>query len=298
MSQKDFDFSDRDLSGFWRKADIHSLSGQQRAVRYSQMRLGGSLTAAMASLMSWHMGKVDVAGAIILVGFLFALVAELLTWLHKPEHAWYVGRAMAESVKTLAWRYSVCADPFPVTMNRAEAQSVLHERVAELGEGVTEFIPLASENPVITPRMDELRARPFVERKHAYLQGRTENQRDLYIKKTEVNRRRSNAWLLMLAVAEVGALVLAALRVFGGWSVDLAGLMAATISAGAAWVALRQYSTLASAYSVAAMELSIQADKLRLVEESDWGVVVADAEEAISREHTMWLASRTGKSSI
>ncbi|WP_460702728.1 SLATT domain-containing protein [Luteococcus sediminum] len=98
-----------------------------------------------------------------------------------------------------------------------------------------------------------------------------------------------------LVSAEVIALVLAALRVFGGWDVDLAGLMAAIIAAGGAWVAVKQFSPLAAAYSMAAMELTIQADKLRTIPEHDWPLVAADAEEAISREHTMWLASRTGK---
>jgi hypothetical protein len=98
-----------------------------------------------------------------------------------------------------------------------------------------------------------------------------------------------------LIAAEISALILAALRVFGGWDVDLAGFMGALIAAGSAWIAVKQYSTLGSAYSVAAKELAIQADKLRTVSEDEWPLVAADAEEAISREHTMWLASRTGK---
>lgn len=76
---------------------------------------------------------------------------------------------------------------------------------------------------------------------------------------------------------------------------DLAGLMAAIIAAGGAWVGVKQFAPLAAAYSIAAMELAIQADKLKNIPESDWPVVAADAEEAISREHTMWIASRTGK---
>lgn len=77
--------------------------------------------------------------------------------------------------------------------------------------------------------------------------------------------------------------------------VDFPGLMAAFIMAGAAWAAVKQFSPLAAAYSMASMELAIQADKLKSVPENDWPLVAADAEEAISREHTMWLASRTGK---
>ena len=73
------------------------------------------------------------------------------------------------------------------------------------------------------------------------------------------------------------------------------GILAAFIAAGTAWVAVKQFSPLASAYSVATKELAVQASKLEMVAEPEWSLFVADAEEAISREHTTWLASRTGK---
>lgn len=99
-------------------------------------------------------------------------------------------------------------------------------------------------------------------------------------------------------MGEVVSLLLAAARIFGGWEVDLAGLCAAVVASGAAWVALKQFTTLASAYSTTAAELALQASRLEVVEEVDWSVKVVDAEEAISREHTLWLASRTGKAPI
>ena len=79
------------------------------------------------------------------------------------------------------------------------------------------------------------------------------------------------------------AVVLAAGRVFGSWSVDAAGILAAFIAAGTAWVAVKQFSPLASAYSVATKELAVQASKLEMVAEPEWSLFVADAEEAISR---------------
>ena len=66
------------------------------------------------------------------------------------------------------------------------------------------------------------------------------------------------------------------------------------ITAGTAWVAVKQFSPLASAYAVATKELGIQASRLLTVDEKDWPLLAADAEEAISREHTTWLASRIG----
>lgn len=43
---------------------------------------------------------------------------------------------------------------------------------------------------------------------------------------------------------------------------------------------------------IATDELALQASTLKSMDDQHWPQAVADAEEAISREHTMWLASR------
>lgn len=287
--------TDADLPGFWQDADKASGSGQRWTLRFEQMRLGGSVVAALGAVFSLRAGRLDLAAAIILGGFTLALIAELAGWARKPEEQWYDGRALAESAKTLAWRYAVGADPFRVDLDSSQAQAILRERLAKIGKEASDRITITSPGPLVTPGMQDLRDSDFEGRRSAYVTGRTEDQQQWYAKKAEVNRKRATGWRIALVSAEVIALVLAALRVFGGWDVDLAGLMAAIIAAGGAWVAVKQFSPLAAAYSMAAMELTIQADKLRTIPEHDWPLVAADAEEAISREHTMWLASRTGK---
>ncbi|HVS90460.1 MAG TPA: DUF4231 domain-containing protein, partial [Mucilaginibacter sp.] len=43
--------------------------------------------------------------------FISALVSVYLNY-QKPERNWYLGRAIAESIKTLTWRYMMRAAPF------------------------------------------------------------------------------------------------------------------------------------------------------------------------------------------
>lgn len=287
--------TEADLPGFWRDADKASERGQKWTLRYQKLRLGGSILAALGAGFSIRAGRLDVAAVIILGGFSLALIAELAAWAHKPEEQWYDGRALAESAKTLAWRYAVGADPFQIDLDQSQAQDLLRERLAKMGHEASERITITTSGPIVTPRMQALRESGFEERRESYIEGRTKEQHGWYAKKADANRRRATGWRVALVSAEVIALVLASLRVFGGWDVDLAGLMAAIIAAGGAWVAVKQFSPLAAAYSMAAMELAIQTDKLKFIPEHDWPLVAADAEEAISREHTMWLASRTGK---
>jgi hypothetical protein len=241
---------------------------------------------------------VDLAAVLILTGFAAAFAAELASWIHKPDQSWYDGRALAESAKTLAWRYAVGADPFPATMSDLEARDLLHSRLTEVSDGTSASIVVGADNPVVTPGMDQLRRQRYEARRSAYIEGRTLEQQDWYAKKARSNGRWSTGFRIGLVLGELAAIIVAALRVFGRWDIDLAGLMAAFISAGAAWVGVKQFAPLAAAYSLAAKELALQVDRLGLIAESDWPKVAADAEEAISREHTLWLASRTGKSAV
>lgn len=290
--------SDRDLPGFWRASDTASKRGQRWVLIYSAARLAGTVVAALGGAMSLTAGRFDVAAAVILGGFAVAFVAEVVSWVHDPEQTWYDGRALAESSKTLAWRYAVGGDPFPATMPESDALELLRTRMDEVSRGTTTKIVLDGPNPVVTPKMMTLRREPYGVRRTAYIVDRTLEQQGWYAKKARLNGRWSTGARVTLVVAEVGALVTAALRVFGGWELDLAGLMGALIAAGAAWVAVKQYGPLATAYSIAARELALQADRLHTVPEAHWAKVAGDAEEAISREHTLWLASRTGKAPL
>ncbi len=87
-------------------------------------------------------------------------------------------------------------------------------------------------------------------------------------------------------------------KVVGYLNVDLAGVVAAMIAAGTAWVNLRQYTTLSRAYTFAAHELTMARERLeRTTDEESWAAEAADAEEAVSREHIMWRASRSRSAS-
>jgi hypothetical protein len=80
----------------------------------------------------------------------------------------------------------------------------------------------------------------------------------------------------------------------GVTSIDLASLASALIASGSAWLAVKQYESVATAYLLASRELNaIKQRLLSVKDEHRWATEAADAEEVISREHTMWRASRT-----
>lgn len=286
--------TDADLPGAWKNADDESKHGQQLTLWLTKGKLGGGLIAAAGGAISWRIDRVDVAAWVILIGFLSALICEVVSWVTHSEQTWYEGRAVAESIKTLAWRYAVCADPFPASMTDSDADTLLRERISTVTSEISEKI-VFDANSVVTHNMNILRNSPFEDRRDAYINGRTVDQKNWYAKKARLNRRCTIFWRSTLIIFDALVFGLACSRLSGGWTIDFAGLLGALIAAGTAWVSVKQFSPLASAYAVATKELGIQESKLRMVNEKDWTLVAADAEEAISREHTTWLASRIGR---
>lgn len=228
----------------------------------------------------------------VAAGFSVALVAELASWAHKPERIWYEGRALAESVKTLAWRYAVCAEPFTFELDSLRVREDMRRRVEELLKAVGGNVSTESAHPIVTPKMESIRNSSFGTRKEVYIAYRTKDQLSWYLKKAKANRQSALLWRISLLIIEVIAVVFAVLGIFFDWQLIYIGILGTVIACGAAWVALKQYEPLASAYFTAARELSIQTDALSQVPDSEWSSTVADAEDAISREHTLWLASR------
>lgn len=284
---------DSDLPPFFASADEASGSAQKATLWSSRLRLGGTVFAALGASYSLFVGKVDVWAAVALLGFVLALGSEIYITLVRPERDWYQARAGAESVKTLSWRYAVGADPFFLSLDPSEARTLFRSRVSQVAHQVAQAVSVPTgDGSSPTAAMNALRASDLDTRRSVYLRDRTEAQRDWYTRKAKANRRAAAWWRTLLLSAEAVAVALAAGRLFGGWTFDLAGILAAAIGAGAAWLALKQHVTLRAAYALTAAELEKQMTSLLAADASEWPESVADAEEAISREHTMWLASR------
>lgn len=280
------------LPGIHDAASEASGRGQTTYVRLSALRLISLLGATLAAALGIAIGSFDFSGLVLLVAFVAAALAELALIRFQPERDWYAGRAVAESTKTLAWRFAVQGEPFGPSVTEREAEVLLRTRVTEVLQRGKDRINVGPGDAVLTDSMLELRRAPFPVRRDAYLAHRTEEQRNWYSSNARKNETRATVWRYALLLGELLAIVAAAVSLGRDEPFDFAGIVAAFVAGGAAWLAIKQHSQLTSAYRVAAGELAVQADILRGVTAEDWPQAVADAEEAISREHTMWLATR------
>jgi hypothetical protein len=281
-----------DLPSLYRAASATSKLGQQATTRWTGYRLLFLLAAAVAGAATWHLGGLDVAGLGAALAFFVALLFEVRAAVENPERRWYRGRAAAESVKTLAWKYAVGGSPFEI--GDQDADKLLVDRLGEIVHSVGGLEPVPGDAPdQVTPKMRALRAKPLADRRAVYLRDRIADQHGWYAEKTANCRAVAERWSAVIygvtALGFAGGIA----KGVGAIDLDLLGLAAATVAAATAWTQLRQYRTLAAAYSITAHELGLAKEQIAKAEdEPSWAEAVNAAEEAISREHTLWLARR------
>ncbi|MDQ3940606.1 MAG: DUF4231 domain-containing protein [Actinomycetota bacterium] len=286
-----------ELPELFTAADRTSGIGQRKVIRSTAIQLGLLTVAAAGGAVTVPLANGgDWAALVGGVAFVAAALVRINTLTNRPDRAWYDGRAAAESIKTLAWRYAVGGDPFPLEEQRGAAEKAF---VARLNEILRELggIHLASDATAgaqITPSMKELRQRSLDDRKAFYRDARIEDQRRWYAGKAAWNERRAQQWNVITLGMETLGVAGAFLRASGVIALDLLGLAGAAVAAVTAWIQTKQHTTQSSAYSVAAQELlSIKALLEVQESETEWRRFVAESEEAISREHTLWRASRS-----
>ncbi|KAA0884380.1 DUF4231 domain-containing protein [Corynebacterium amycolatum] len=286
-----------ELPGYWKAADSISQRNQCLTLWAARIRNGGLILAAAAAVWASQTAS-SIPRWLAVVGFTTALIAEVFDYELNPTQKWYQGRALAESCKTLAWRFAVGGSPFPAQMTSKDAEILLTERISEANSEAWSEVAVPIAGATVTEQMRDLRTKKFEERKAAYLEGRIENQQTWYAEKANGCKRKSRRWKAVLIVGEIAALVwsIACAANPGLWNAT--GLLTTSIGCGSAWVSLKQFENLKTAYSAASHELTLIDSKLRVADENEWAMAVDDAEEAISREHTLWLASRSDSDSI
>lgn len=289
--------TDQDFPAVYRAANYSSMQAQRRFLGATRVRLGALLGAAFFGLFVWKSGQspVDWAGVLAGACFVVALLVEIYLLANKPERTWYEGRAAAESVKTLSWRYMMDAEPFKRELPTAEVDKLFLRQLDDV-LGVLKELDLVADGVVgqqITNTMRELRASGLDERKKSYEEQRVNDQQSWYSHKAKWNRDRAARWTLAMLIVEALGICAAIFKAIGKIEGDLLGFAGAIVAAMTAWIQTKQHRTLSAAYAVTALELaSVRSRIMHQLTEADWSVFVSDAEEAFSREHTLWKASR------
>lgn len=292
-------FSENDYPALFLAADRASLSARQQYLNLTRGTLVLLVAAAGLAAFSSALDAVRPAFAITSAILLAASIL-ITTYLRTSnlEKLWYGGRAIAESVKSMTWRYMMGADPYFVDLPPIEADRRL---VSGLGSIARERKQLAFgfggefiEQPQISQAMRSVRSAALEERKSIYIAERVCSQRRWYGSEARSNRIAERTYFILILVGQFLAFVAAIVLVGHPESkVKLTGLFVSIASALIAWLQLKQHRELAQSYAVTELDLGLVHEQAQYVSnDRELSDFVGDAENAISREHTLWVARR------
>lgn len=227
----------------------------------------------------------------------FCLLATLCTSIYiastRPVRSWYAARALAESVKTMAWRYSCRAEPF-CTSDESD-RALFLARVTTLARQNSQISNLRSPATAmsqVSKSMSDLRGLPASRRASVYLGSRVEEQLGWYISKAASNEKSARILFSIILIANIAAVASALLRIrfysYDAWPTEIfVTLSAITLT----WYQARKSGEQAASYSLAAHEISAIKDAFPISpSDQELSELVSSAENAFSREHTQWIA--------
>jgi hypothetical protein len=288
-----------DLPALHQVANAASLTGQVSYLRLFRLNLAclvvGSLSSSYNSSSFLLMRWVHSCSAFLLAAsFLLTIVIMYKNY----ERQWYGGRAVAESIKSSAWRYMMGAEPYMLSVEPRDVDSKFIATLQEiLGEGDNLSISFAgtlAAAPQITEKMAAVRRLPLKERIRIYLDDRISDQRNWYGKKSEHNATQEKRLFIYVTFSQLAALIFAVVNIANPLvPINLVGVFSTLSASFLAWLQVKRHQEQSQSYAVAAHELGcIAAQAQHLTGDDDFSTFVADAETAISREHILWVARR------
>lgn len=284
--------AEQDFPALYRSADDISLKSQRYFFKALRVHLITLVLASILSIVSIQNWSVAVLQLLALLG---ALGCSIYLFTKRPDRLWYAGRAVAESIKTITWRYVCKAEPFQgddLCARNAFGKKLrqIVEQNRELCQSLTEHL----DGQQITPVMNKWRASSLEERKTAYEECRISDQLEWYKKKSQFNREMAQNFFWALIIVNTLAVICAVLRIahieYSFWPTDILVAIAASILS---WMQAKRFSELAASYALAAHEINlIKEQSLIPNTPEEFSAFVGDAENAFSREHTQWVARK------
>ena len=283
---------EQDFPALYRSADKLSLDSQKHFFCILMIHLVVLIAAAVLS-------AVNITEKLVYVLQLLALIAALgcsvYLWGVRPDRYWYAGRAVAESVKTITWRYVSRAEPFQTEdmIAKNDFKQSLRMIFEQNQDVCSKLIDYANQEQ-FTVVMQEMRSSSLDNRKNNYCEKRIRDQREWYAKKAAFNKKKANLFFWGLIIANFIGVVLAILKVAEinpiYLPVDVIIALAASLLS---WIQAKRFTELSASYALTAHEIGFINEQIATINsEDDFSKFVGDAENAFSREHTQWAARR------
>lgn len=290
---------EKDFPNYFQASDNASKRAQSNYINIIRVDLVSMIIASAISIYNYQ--QVESKLTVYVISGILLLSSLILTIILKAkqfEDTWYQGRALAESCKTLTWRFVTCSEYFEEDLTEIEVKHRFINRIKNLADEFKDLTKIMNAQtlnlPIVTEKMIELRKLEMFERKENYIHNRVENQKKWYSNKAKFNKSKYNFWFGIIIASQAVALISVIFLIkFPNNNYNFIGLFTTVASSAISWLQLKQHQELKQAYTTATQELNFIVELSAEVNTSDeLSKFVLDSENAISREHTLWLAQR------
>lgn len=256
------------------------------------LNLGSLVIATILSVVNYPNIWFAVAQAVFL---LLSLGLAIYLAYNQPQKIWYSTRALAESIKTVSWRYMMCAEPY----NTADSVASEHfikglKKILETNTRACSHAVEMTSFDQISEKMRDSRRLSLANRKKLYLDDRIVDELKWYGEKAKFNKNSSFFWFFVLIALNGLALFFAIVKVAYPdkpyWPTDIFVSAASSVMA---WLQTKRFQELQASYTLTALEISLLKETQPTDDdEAKFSSFVGDAENAFSREHIQWQARR------
>lgn len=284
--------NESDFPALYQSADGLSASSQKFFIYAFVANLICIVGSAVLSTLNYPNRDFAIGQSLLLLvglGLTFYLA------IAKPQEVWYGARALAESIKTMTWRYVMRAEPYNLSDQEARSHFLANLRkLLDANKKISSLAAPSEAREEITKKMSEIRAFNLQERKINYRTGRIDDQRKWYTKKSRFNKVRSSVFLgiiILLYIVMIGfSIARPGYPDVDYWPTDVLLTIASSLLA---WTQTKRYQELSASYSLTVREINLlEAELPQSDSEKDFSDFVGDSENAFSREHTQWQARR------
>lgn len=283
------------LPGLYQSANNASLRAQAQYYFGLKSYL---ILLILAALVSFLWPK-DTYGALASVSlFLITLGILIALKVSRPDDLWYNGRAVAESIKTRAWRWSMRADPYQDCDNiDLVSRQFINDQKSILTQNRNLSKALDSSAGLRDPISEEMiniRKLSTNERLEIYKKQRIDDQANWYSLKSLFNKQQ--ALLLFWVSVSLHAIAIAMLlyRIQDPLTSLPIEVIATAAGAVLTWLQAKKHNELNSSYALTAHEIvMIKGEALSVTSEKELSEFVLNSENAFSREHTQWTARKS-----
>lgn len=283
-----------DYPQLYRTADSLSLSYQKR---HYLLLLAYLLLLIIGVVLSFVDGCTSIKITSIVV-FIFSAGLYLVSKLINPVSLWYNGRAVAESVKSMTWKWMMSANPYNSQRLGTPSTDFTNDLQKLLKENCIVFLHFNNKDTdafyTISDKMRAVREASSIQKLEFYNKQRVNEQFRWYKNKS---KQKKSFYIILSSIVGICYLSIIILMIIDVslpntlYPIEILSIITTAIIS---WIEAKKYNELSSAYGLAMHDISlIKKEKLEgQVGENAVAEYVLNSETAFSREHTQWKARK------